>query len=76
MLGVLLLTAGCSPQKAVLSLEGNWQVGLDSLDVGVTQQWHSQHLTSSIHLPGTLDDAGYGKANTLLPSLSNRKCCT
>lgn len=70
MLGVLLLTAGCSPQKAVLSLEGNWQVGLDSLDVGVTQQWHSQHLTSSIHLPGTLDDAGYGKANTLLPSLS------
>ena len=28
MLGVLLLTAGCSPQKAVLSLEGNWQVGL------------------------------------------------
>ena len=69
MLGILLLTTGCSQYKTVLSLEGKWQMGLDSLDVGIAQKWHTRNLESTIQLPGTLDDAGYGTANTLLPSL-------
>lgn len=69
LLGILLLTTGCSQYKTVLSLEGKWQMGLDSLDVGIAQKWHTRNLESTIQLPGTLDDAGYGTANTLLPSL-------
>lgn len=68
-LGILLLTSGCSQQEAVLSLKGDWQVGLDSLDVGIAQRWHIRNFETAIQLPGTLDDAGYGKANALLPSL-------
>lgn len=68
-LGILLLTSGCSQQEAVLSLKGDWQVSLDSLDVGIAQRWHIRNFETVIQLPGTLDDAGYGKANTLLPSL-------
>lgn len=68
-LGILLLTSGCSQQEAVLSLKGDWQVGLDSLDVGIAQRWHIRSFETAIQLPGTLDDAGYGKANALLPSL-------
>lgn len=68
-LGILLLTSGCSQQEAVLSLKGDWQVSLDSLDVGIAQRWHIRNFETAIQLPGTLDDAGYGKANTLLPSL-------
>lgn len=68
-LGILLLTSGCSQQEAVLSLKGDWQVGLDSLDVGIAQRWHIRNFETAIQLPGTLDDAGYGKANVLLPSL-------
>lgn len=68
-LGILLLTSGCSQQEAVLSLKGDWQVALDSLDVGIAQRWHIRNFETAIQLPGTLDDAGYGKANTLLPSL-------
>lgn len=68
-LGILLLTSGCSQQEAVLSLKGDWQVALDSLDVGIVQRWHIRNFETAIQLPGTLDDAGYGKANTLLPSL-------
>ena len=44
-------------------------MGLDSLDVGIAQKWHTRNFESTIQLPGTLDDAGYGTANTLLPSL-------
>ena len=68
-LGILLLTSGCSQQEAVLSLKGDWQVALDSLDVGIAQRWHIRNFETAIQLPGTLDDAGYGKANALLPSL-------
>lgn len=38
LLGILLLTTGCSQYKTVLSLEGKWQMGLDSLDVGIAQK--------------------------------------
>lgn len=47
------------------SLAGEWQVKLDSGDVGVTKKWFNQTFDEKIMLPGTLDDAGKGKANDL-----------
>jgi Glycosyl hydrolases family 2, sugar binding domain len=55
-----------------ISLAGKWQVRLDSLNVGMSQNWAKKpFLATTISLPGTLDDAGLGKANTLKPALDN-----
>jgi hypothetical protein len=43
-----------------IDLSGEWQVTLDSLDIGITR---------AIHLPGTLCDAGYGTPCTLKPEM-------
>lgn len=48
-----------------ISLAGAWQVKLDSGNVGLTQKWFDQQFAEKIMLPGTLDDAGKGKANNL-----------
>ena len=59
----------CSHAPAELSLEGEWAFALDSLDVGVTEGWQAKPFGEVIQLPGTTDDAGYGVANTLPPSI-------
>jgi hypothetical protein len=53
-----------SAQKTI-SLAGEWQVRLDSLNAGLDQQWYNQPLGKAIRLPGTLDDAGLGNRPTL-----------
>ena len=59
----------CSHVPAELSLEGEWAFALDSLDVGLEEQWQTKSFGEVIQLPGTTDDAGYGVANTLPPSI-------
>ena len=59
----------CSHSPAEMSLEGEWAFALDSLDVGVAEQWPTKTFTDVIPLPGTTDDAGYGIPNTLPPSI-------
>ena len=55
-----------------ISLDGKWNVKLDSLDIGSHENWASQNFEGlSINLPGTLDDAGIGTPNTLEPALNN-----
>lgn len=55
-----------------ISLAGDWQVKLDSMNVGGDEKWASSKFTGTkINLPGTLDDAGIGTANTLKPELNN-----
>jgi len=58
-----LTLAGHSQQT--ISLAGTWKVRLDSLKTGEQQQWYKQLSGQSIHLPGTLDDAGIGTPDTL-----------
>jgi Glycosyl hydrolases family 2, sugar binding domain/Glycosyl hydrolases family 2 len=52
-----------SAQQNVLSLAGEWKVRLDSLDKGLSLGWHNELNQNgvSLHLPGTLDEAGLGK---------------
>ncbi len=56
-----------------ISLSGEWQVKLDSLNKGKTNHWQNSAFTdgATINLPGTLDDAGLGQPNTLKPALNN-----
>jgi hypothetical protein len=51
--------------QKTISLAGQWKVRLDSLDVGVKQEWFRQQFEKAIRWPGTLDDAGVGRKATL-----------
>lgn len=53
----------------MLSLSGEWQFALDSLDVGITEKWFERSFADKIQLPGTTDEAGYGIPNSLSPSV-------
>lgn len=58
--------------ESVISLAGEWQVKLDSLNIGANENWAMTGLSGvTIDLPGTLDDARIGKPNTLEPALNN-----
>ena len=46
-----------------VSLAGNWNVRLDPEKRGVQERWFVATLTDTIHLPGSLDDGGYGPEN-------------
>lgn len=52
-----------------LNLSGQWTVALDSLDIGVKEQWENRLFDTQLSLPGTLDDAKLGNPNTLTPEL-------
>jgi hypothetical protein len=64
ILAFLFCSLHLSAQKTI-SLAGQWQVRLDSLNTGVDQQWYNQQLGKIIRLPGTLDDARLGNPPTL-----------
>lgn len=69
----LLLTAsicGYANDRDVLDLSGKWTVGLDSTDIGLTENWQERLFTTPISLPGTTDGAGLGIENTLKPALT------
>lgn len=71
--GLAMLFFHCATQtKNTISLEGQWQVKLDSSDVGERENWASaKFVGTAINLPGTLDDAGIGTPNILKPELNN-----
>lgn len=70
LLLVIVTMAGCqSKEIKELSLAGEWQFRLDSADTGVDNKWFEQELPGSINLPGTLDDAGFGKPTSQEPEL-------
>jgi len=44
-----------------ISLAGEWQFRLDPQDQGVAEKWFESTLPQKIKLPGSTDEAGYGK---------------
>lgn len=67
---VLSAITGCKPASdTTISLAGEWEIALDSTDVGVNEQWFNQSFGSHITLPGTTDEAGMGTPCTLPPSI-------
>lgn len=68
----LSYTTTVGQSKKEISLAGKWQVRLDSLNVGMTQNWPQKLFNgTAVTLPGTLDDAGLGTASTMKPALTN-----
>ena len=57
-----------------ISLAGTWQVKLDSLNVGIGENWQNKTLNgTSIKLPGTLDAARIGKTPMLDTMVMNKQ---
>lgn len=48
-----------------LDLSGSWQFALDRDDVGVAEVWFDHDLPDSIHLPGSLQEQGFGDEVTV-----------
>ena len=59
LLSFLALTA-CHQAVNKQSLQGEWHFALDRNDRGLTEQWYTRSLTDTIHLPGSLQEQGYG----------------
>lgn len=53
-----------------IRLSGEWKVRLDPDDEGLECGWQKSDEGILINLPGTLDDAGIGDANTVEPDMS------
>lgn len=69
---LLIWTSSAAQTTNQIDLSGSWQVKLDSTDIGTTENWSKTDLNGeTVTLPGTLDDAGIGKSNTLKPALNN-----
>lgn len=59
LLSFLALTA-CRQADNKQSLQGEWRFALDRNDRGLAEQWYTRSLTDTIHLPGSLQEQGYG----------------
>ena len=66
---ITLLSASCQQTVYEISLAGEWEVMLDSLDQGIDAKWYNRTFVDHITLPGTLCDAGYGIPCTLEPTM-------
>lgn len=69
----ILLFIWATATKAQISLKGQWNFRLDSLNVGYNQNWQNQKFTDKITLPGTLDDARIGKKASVDTNVMNKK---
>jgi len=61
---ISLALYGCQTHKTndgQIDLTGKWDFQIDSLNVGVAEKWFEKDLTNQIYLPGSMDEAGFGK---------------
>lgn len=59
LLSFLALIA-CRQTENTQSLQGEWRFALDPDDLGLSERWHTQSLSGTIQLPGSLQEQGYG----------------
>lgn len=62
---LLLSILSCNPEPKKIDLSGTWQFKIDSLDIGITEKWHSQNFAESVKLPGSMVENGKGFDITL-----------
>ncbi len=60
LLSVLFTIISCQEAIARQSLQGKWRFALDPDDKGLTEQWYTGSFNDTIHLPGSLQEQGYG----------------
>ncbi|MBN2666324.1 MAG: beta-galactosidase, partial [Bacteroidales bacterium] len=65
----MLVIAGCTSRqmdiREEISLTGTWQFRIDSLDIGIDQQWQNQEFDETVNLPGSMAENGKGDEVTI-----------
>ena len=65
----LLVITGCTSREVnvreEISLAGTWQFRIDSLDIGIDQQWPYLEFEETVDLPGSLAENGKGNEVTI-----------
>jgi len=59
----LLCTASTNyaqEDRTRINRDGTWKFQIDSLDVGIKQQWYTQSLDGEVNLPGSMAENGLG----------------
>ena len=51
---------GCYPEKPAIDLSGQWQFQIDSLDMGIKNNWFNNRFEETIKLPGSMAENGKG----------------
>ncbi len=70
--GLTFFYSCSTSQVKSISLSGEWQVKLDSSNIGSSNNWAATKFSDTkINLPGTLDDASIGTPNNLEPAINN-----
>lgn len=66
---LVLLVAGCTSgpdlERDSISLAGEWEFRMDSLDQGIDRQWYNSSFNEKVKLPGSMADNGKGNEVTL-----------
>jgi len=66
---ILIVIAGCSVndkfQREKISLAGEWNFKIDSLDQGITEKWYNEKLPEIVRLPGSMAENGKGNEVTV-----------
>ncbi len=64
---VVFMLPGCSQNNDpnLISLSGEWQFKMDTLDVGVSEEWFARDFEDSIRLPGSMMEYDKGFEPTL-----------
>lgn len=66
---IIILFASCDvDHKNIISLAGKWHFAIDSLDVGIKQEWYRLDLVDEMTLPGSMAENNKGDE----PSLTTR----
>lgn len=60
VLSLFFTFLSCRQENTVQSLQGQWRFALDPNDQGIVEQWQNRLLNDTIHLPGSLQEQGYG----------------
>ena len=58
-------TLGAQDNMQRLSLDGEWKFRIDSMDVGIAEEWYSEKLPDAIRLPGSMAENGLGDEVTI-----------
>ena len=66
---MLLIVSGCTSGtyngRPEISLAGEWEFRIDSLDQGIELQWYNSAFNEKVKLPGSLADNGKGNDVTM-----------
>lgn len=61
---LLIIIAGCTaketPEREKISLAGEWQFMIDTLDQGITGKWYNEPFADKVKLPGSMAENGKG----------------